>query len=220
MLVLTMALAATAAAPVAAQLLAGMPAWNSPKGGTGLTLSADYGLPNSDAGGGDAYGIRGSFGFSKFTIAAGYSGYQADGVADRLSSYGAGAAFQLLGGALNPVNVNIVGGSATTGNVPVPLGRGSTTMPTPARASASTCPFPASASSRTSGDQPLELRQRCRHPVGHRLDPRPTSVWACSVCTWSRSQEYGGTTAARGVRRAHGSGVPDAERFHKLRLSR
>jgi hypothetical protein len=99
MLVLTMALAATAAAPVAAQLLAGMPAWNSPKGGTGLTLSADYGLPNSDAGGGDAYGIRGSFGFSKFTIAAGYSGYQADGAADRLSSYGAGPR-TLLGGAL------------------------------------------------------------------------------------------------------------------------
>ena len=79
MFVLTMALAAAAAAPAAAQLLAGMPAWNSPKGGTGLTLSADYGLPNDDAGGGDAYGIRGSFGFSKFTIAAGYSGYEADG---------------------------------------------------------------------------------------------------------------------------------------------
>ena len=119
MFVLTMALAATAAAPAAAQLLAGMPAWNSPKGGTGLTLSADYGLPNDDAGGGDAYGIRGSFGFSKFTIAAGYSGYQADGAADRLSSYGAGAAFQLLGGALNPINVNIVGGIGTTGDVQV-----------------------------------------------------------------------------------------------------
>lgn len=122
MFVLTMALAAAAAAPAAAQLLAGMPAWNSPKGGTGFTISADYGLPNSDAGGGDAYGIRGSFGFTKFTIAAGYSGYQADGAADRLSSWGAGAAFQLLGGALNPVNVNIVGGLGTTGNVPTGVG--------------------------------------------------------------------------------------------------
>ena len=117
MLVLTMTLAATAAAPVTAQLLAGMPAWNSPKGGTGLTLSADYGLPDNEAGGGDAYGIRGSFGFSKFTIAAGYSGYQADGAADRLSSYGAGAAFQLMGGSLSPVNVNLVGGIGTTGDV-------------------------------------------------------------------------------------------------------
>ncbi|HXV91315.1 MAG TPA: hypothetical protein VD707_08090 [Gemmatimonadales bacterium] len=122
MFVLTMALAAAAAAPAAAQLLAGMPAWNSPKGGTGLTLSADYGLPNDDAGGGDAYGVRGSFGFSKFTIAAGYSGYEADGATERLSSWGAGAAFQLLGGALNPINVNIVGGVGTTGNIPTTVG--------------------------------------------------------------------------------------------------
>lgn len=118
MFVLTMALAAAAAAPAAAQLLAGMPAWNSPKGGAGVTISADYGLPSDEAGGGNAYGIRGTFGFSKFTIAAGYSGYEADGAADRLSSFGAGAAFRLLGGALNPVNVNIVGGIGTTGDVP------------------------------------------------------------------------------------------------------
>lgn len=122
MFVLTIALAAATAAPAAAQLLAGMPAWNSPKGGAGVTISADYGLPNSDAGGGDAYGIRGSFGMGTFTIAAGYSGYQADGAADRLSSYGAGAAFRLLGGSLNPINVNVVGGIATTGNVPATVG--------------------------------------------------------------------------------------------------
>ena len=37
--VLTMTIAAAAAAPLAAQILAGMPAWNSPKGGAGVTLS-------------------------------------------------------------------------------------------------------------------------------------------------------------------------------------
>lgn len=116
MFVLTMALAATAAAPVAAQLLAGMPAWNSPKGGSGVTISADYGMPSNDAGGGSAFGARASLGLGPFSVTAGYAGYKADGATDRLSSYGAGAAFRLLGGALNPLNVNLVGGVGTTGD--------------------------------------------------------------------------------------------------------
>ena len=122
MLVLTMALAATAAAPVAAQLLAGMPAWNSPKGGSGVTIYADYGLPSDEAGGGNAYGLRGSVGFGAFTIAAGYAGYEADGATERLSSYGAGAAFRLMGGSLAPLNINLIGGFGTTGNVPATVG--------------------------------------------------------------------------------------------------
>jgi len=122
MFVLTVTLAVAAAAPATAQLLAGMPAWNSPKGGTGVTISGDFGMPSNDAGGGSAFGARGSLGLGKFTVAVGYSGYKADGATDRLSSYGAGAAFRLLGGALNPLNVNVVGGIGTTGNVPTGLG--------------------------------------------------------------------------------------------------
>ena len=117
--VLIIALAAAAAMPATAQLLAGMPAWNSPKGGSGLTISGDYGLPGDDAGGGNAYGLRGSVGFGALTIAAGYSGYEADGATDRLSSYGAGAAFRLMGGPLAPLNLNIVGGIGTTADVPL-----------------------------------------------------------------------------------------------------
>ena len=42
--VMILALAASAASPAAAQWF-GMPAWNSPKGGTGITVSGDYGKP-------------------------------------------------------------------------------------------------------------------------------------------------------------------------------
>src|SRR3989442_14081290 len=49
------------AARAAGQWL-GMPSWNSPKGGRGVGISADYGQPNADAGKGTAYGGRVSFG--------------------------------------------------------------------------------------------------------------------------------------------------------------
>ena len=44
---LTLGLAAVVATPAAAQWL-GEPVWNSPKGGTGVTISGDYAHPNSD----------------------------------------------------------------------------------------------------------------------------------------------------------------------------
>ena len=59
--VMILALAASAASPAAAQWF-GMPAWNSPKGGTGITVSGDYGKPNTDALSGNAFGARGSSG--------------------------------------------------------------------------------------------------------------------------------------------------------------
>src|SRR5947209_13946786 len=47
------------AAPAAAQWT-GMPVWNDPKGGTGITISGDYGKPNDNYRGGNAWGGRGS----------------------------------------------------------------------------------------------------------------------------------------------------------------
>jgi hypothetical protein len=120
--VLTVTLAAGAGAPGAAQMLAGMPVWNSPKGGSGVAVAADYGMPSDEAGGGDAYGLRASLGLNQFTIVAGWSSFAPEGAADRSSSFGAGAAFRLMGGALSPLNLNLIGGASTTGNLPSTVG--------------------------------------------------------------------------------------------------
>src|SRR2546430_6333408 len=53
--VLTLGLVTCLATPVAGQWL-GMPAWNTPKGGTGLTIYGDYGGAPPHPGGGGARG--------------------------------------------------------------------------------------------------------------------------------------------------------------------
>ncbi len=80
---LTLGLAAVVATPTAAQWL-GEPVWNSPKGGTGVTISGDYAKPNSDYGKGNTWGGRAS------------------------------AAFRLIGGSLLPFSVNLQVGAART----------------------------------------------------------------------------------------------------------
>ena len=112
-----------AAAPAAAQL-AGMPMWNSPKGGAGVTLSGDYGMPGDDAGGGTAFGARASLGFSKFTVGLAYASYEPDGASEATQSFGGTAAFRVIGGGLSPLNVNIIGGGATTAELTGPVSFG------------------------------------------------------------------------------------------------
>lgn len=120
MFVLTMALAAAAAAPAAAQF-AGMPVWNSPKGGTGLTISGDYGKPSNDAGGGNAFGARAAVGFSRLTLTAGLSSFEFEGASSRTTSFAGTVALRLIGGALLPVNVNAIAGAGTAQDVPLGL---------------------------------------------------------------------------------------------------
>lgn len=111
---LVVGLLAVAATPAAAQL-AGMPVWNSPKGGSGITISADYGSPNNNAGGGNAFGARGTLGLANLAITAGLSSYNADGPGDAATSLGGNATFRVIGGSLLPVAINLqVGGSRTT----------------------------------------------------------------------------------------------------------
>lgn len=117
------ALALAAATPAAAQL-AGMPVWNSPKGGTGITVSGDYGIPGDDAGGGSAFGARASLGLGRIAFGVGAASWKPDGAGERAASVGGTAAFRVIGGALMPVNLNIIGGVAqtaaiTAGTVPV-----------------------------------------------------------------------------------------------------
>jgi hypothetical protein len=108
--------AAVAARPVAGQL-AGMPVWNSPGGGTGITISGDYGKPNTDAGSGDAFGARAALGLGSLTLSAGLSTYKPELFNDRAASVGGGAAFRLIGGTLLPIAVNLQAGAASTAEI-------------------------------------------------------------------------------------------------------
>lgn len=108
---LVVALAVAAATPAAAQWF-GVPVWNSPKGGTGITISGDYAKPNADWGKGNAFGARGTVGLGSLSITAGYESWNPSDSGSNLNSIGGNAAFRVIGGTLVPVNVNLLVGGA------------------------------------------------------------------------------------------------------------
>ena len=114
--VLTLGLAAVVATPAAAQWL-GMPVWNSPKGGTGVTISGDYGKPNDAYGGGNAWGDHASLGVGTLTLTAGVSSLKTDIDPVRVTSWGGDAAFRLIGGSLLPFSLNLQAGAVRTSAV-------------------------------------------------------------------------------------------------------
>ena len=93
-------------APLAAQSF-GMPNWSSPKGGTGITISGDLGLPNSDLGNGTAFGARGSIGLANINLMAAVASWKPKGATDSYTSVGGQAAFRVIGGSLIPVSVSL-----------------------------------------------------------------------------------------------------------------
>lgn len=113
-MIMVLALVAFAAAPAAAQWL-GMPVWNSPKGGTGVTVNGDLAIPSEDWGKGTAFGARGTLGLANLSITAGLSSWKPDGAAESYTSIGANAGFRVIGGSLLPVALNLQVGGATVG---------------------------------------------------------------------------------------------------------
>ena len=93
----------------------GMPLWNSPKGGTGLTISGDVAMPGEDYGSGTAFGGRASVGFGAMTLGASVVSWKPDEVADSYTSLGATGAFRVIGGSLMPIALNLQVGAARVG---------------------------------------------------------------------------------------------------------
>src|ERR1043166_7113800 len=130
--------AAFIVAPLAAQSL-GMPNWSSPKGGTGITISGDLGLPNSDLGKGTAFGARGSIGLANINLMAAIASWKPKGAADSYTSVGGQAAFRVIGGSLIPLSISLQAGAAPVSRAErdSPLTRGglggavSVNVPTP-----------------------------------------------------------------------------------------
>jgi hypothetical protein len=110
----SLAAVAFAVAPLAAQSL-GMPNWSSPKGGTGVTISGDLGLPNADIGKGTAFGARGSIGLANINLTAAIASWKPKGASDSYTSIGGQAAFRVIGGSLIPVSISLQVGAAHVG---------------------------------------------------------------------------------------------------------
>jgi hypothetical protein len=104
------------AAPAAAQWT-GMPVWNSPKGGTGITISGDWGKPDSTYGKGNAFGARAALGIGTLTLTAGLASYEPEGSNDRTTAVGGQADFRVIGGSLLPVAVNFQVGAGTSARI-------------------------------------------------------------------------------------------------------
>lgn len=120
---LTVAFSAVLATPAAAQWL-GMPVWNTPKGGTGLTISGDYGHPNAAYGAGNAWGARAALGLGTLTLTAGVASYKSDSIGpDRVTSWGGNADYRLIGGSLLPFALNLQAGAVRTSAVENGLGQ-------------------------------------------------------------------------------------------------
>jgi hypothetical protein len=90
----------------------GMPLWNSPKGGTGLTISGDVAMPSEDYGKGTAFGARASFGLGNLTLGAGLVSWKPDGFTESYTSLAAQGALRVIGGSLMPVALNLQLGAA------------------------------------------------------------------------------------------------------------
>src|SRR5919197_1042925 len=92
--------------PLAAQW-AGMPAWNNPKSGTGVTINGDLGFPNSDAGKGTAFGARATLGLANISLTAGLTTWKPNAFNSSTTTVGGVAGFRVIGGSLIPVALNI-----------------------------------------------------------------------------------------------------------------
>jgi hypothetical protein len=105
-----------AASPAVAQWQ-GMPAWNNPKGGTGITINGDVGIPNTDAGKGTAFGGRATLGLANISLTAGVSSWKPKGASASTTSVAGVAQFRVIGGSLIPVALNLQLGAGTAGAI-------------------------------------------------------------------------------------------------------
>src|SRR5258708_16157422 len=92
---IVLGLSALLVSPATAQWF-GMPVWNSPKGGTGITISGDLAKPDSSYGKGTAFGARGSLGLGNLQLTLGLASDKLQGATTSLTSPHGQAAFLVI----------------------------------------------------------------------------------------------------------------------------
>src|SRR5437763_14551603 len=103
---LTLGFAMSFAAPLTAQWL-GMPAWNSAKGGTGVTFYGDYGAPNDSALSGHAFGGRAALGSGTIRLSAGGASSKPGGQNAPATTNCGTPPIHLIGASLIPISANL-----------------------------------------------------------------------------------------------------------------
>lgn len=133
---LTLGIVACASAPAAAQVL-GLPVVNN-GAPTGISIGADVGFSNVDAGKGTAVGAHASIGLGFFGVSGMISRFAPSGSGDAVWAPGASATLRLIGGPLVPFRITMQAGASQwtlTGvkytHVPLSIGL-SATIPNPA----------------------------------------------------------------------------------------
>ena len=133
---LTLGIVAVAALPAASQVL-GLPVVNN-GAPTGISIAADVGFSDDDAGKGTAVGARASIGLGFFGVSAMISRFAPNGGGDAIIAPGASATLRLIGGPLVPFRITMQAGASrwTVGgtdflHVPVSIGLAAT-IPNPA----------------------------------------------------------------------------------------
>lgn len=137
-MLLALGMVVCATAPAAAQVL-GLPVVNN-GAPTGISIGADVGFGNADAGKGTAIGGRASLGLGFFAVSGMISRYSPDGGGEAIWAPGASATLRLIGGPLVPFRITMQAGAskwtdATVKYTHVPVSVGlSATIPNPALA--------------------------------------------------------------------------------------
>src|SRR2546429_6127678 len=114
--VLAVGLAASVAAPAAAQWT-GMPVWNGPRGGPGITIGGDGGGRDWAAGKGNAFGARAALGIGTVTLTAGVASYKPEGSSSQTAAVRGQVDFRVIGGSLLPIAVNAQLGAGTSAKI-------------------------------------------------------------------------------------------------------
>src|SRR5256884_6235668 len=114
--VLAVGLAASGEPPAGARWT-GMPVGNSRKGGTGITISGDWGRPDSAAGKGNAFGARAALGRGPVRLTAGVASYKPEGSSSQTAAVGGQVDFRVIGGSLLPIAVNAQLGAGTSAKI-------------------------------------------------------------------------------------------------------
>lgn len=116
-LMLVTSAACAAGARSATAQIAGMPVWNSPRGGTGVLIAGDLGLPDSLSGKGSTIAARVALGLRSLTLSATAGTRNPTGTAATVTEYGGTAAYRLIGGSLIPISINLQGGASSYSDV-------------------------------------------------------------------------------------------------------
>lgn len=106
-----------ASPPSVAAQWQGMPIWNNPKGGTGITIDGDVGFPNTDAQKGTAYGARAELGLTNLAFTAGVASWKPDGASSSTTTWAGVGQLRVIGGSLMPVALNIQAGAGTASEI-------------------------------------------------------------------------------------------------------